>query len=1308
MPFLQGSTCSGEHKGSLQDCGPSPTLGNFFNVLCRTGRTSFKKASKNVPSFIISQFDSPLIEVVKKDCFDLVYLQEAAGVPFVIKQKTYRRWSHLLYDGRHLRKQPENRPFHKKFGVWYLLFDRDKQLVKSSKNISSCPKNHLLPTKTDQTVTLAQLLNIEGNSAPDPQDYDETIDWLSQQGLLHTVQIHYCIRVLPVAIPCLWISPSLSMPTPTVLTNYVHLEAYTGKNHKLRFREKRHLKKSGPKPAPVLSKDDKGETNEELEKVDPIAQEHSALRQDNRACGTHVELSGLTKAYKLGMLAGGKDFLITASKEMSKAVGTLWFHYDCDSNVRHIGYRDGLGFFKTWEIFPNRLFNNSPLELKSSPTQKDVNNIQKCWESWKVVFDNLWDRQQEIRQHKEKFLGPLISLWEMSLQSGEGPKLPQEGEEEEEQQEGMKKRRAKRPQGKKCKSKPLNGVGGAYSRCIASLKLCVKKMKIVCFCESDLMMHSIKMPLAHYLSTVVGNNRGLTIRTYAKTKIVCLSSGTIEVQNLASCLGFKCNEENFFKDEGLDLISICSEWVSGGEKNYLSQQDLYPKPLLDSSIRSLHNQGMLYCPGRVAGYAKGSETCLRQRAEILTRVTLSLYKEFSNWICKNYSLDLTTFSYLSLSSIAFKCVWLSFSEKGGALCQSLEKTKPQYNKILRKLCKGGFAYSCQGTLSSGEALSNNDEDSTTSGNIEKAVSIREYDLTSAYGFSACNASLPAGFCIGFSNTLPKSELGTGRVELQRTDKNTRAASFEYSATVTTLQGFESEGHKIMAVWSNYSPLGLCYVGKHPLDLVVVTEGGTVYFVNFDGVFVHGCRTGQCPPLRTYVGGQTLEQVLQKTRERDRCVEEWIAINTATNRLKSVYIVLSSCHDAEVNLNFLHNSNIHHKLALLREPYLSLPKDCITSVDFFYNTHPGLTFLLVGKGGIPLEKRKSEKAPPLMVWKRGFDEQGREKHYQDFAWESKEDTLYTLDTLLHLTTCFGFRLSEVTHCFFYRKCTTLPLVFHSLTEERQRLTGAGCTAKAKFIKSLVNYSTGMFGYNAEKRSTAGFKSVRLVSKLSQKNLDLIRMEVHVVGTIQEKSYQLVQTRGRGKLEGAPLPNWNTSALPLYAAIVEYGKGRLLDCHTFITWGVRPGAYRCLYSNTDNLVCSLSSPTLEEALRPSRRDRFLKRQNDYFGCEPGNLSEKWSIQAPWNFASPYLCTYSVLQTHDAQGQSEKGEEGKGQCKTAGFKGLSLTEAHTSNVVILKGNSENALSRLQKRRVNSLLDTSVKEVEVRMPKVRRIASD
>lgn len=1239
MNSLLNTTSFKEEKEDSEELFASPTLGDFVRILCKTAQRKFDPEAL-FDSYILSHLKEPFFEVAKHNVTPLILIQRQIGVPFAIKQKSPRKGLHLLYEGRHLRQGRKGIPFSKKFGAWHIVFDCDGAVETVTKKIQTFPKTHHLPASADPSVRLAQLVSVTDDNSEDPKTYEETIAWLTKRELINRTRIDFSVRLLPTAHHVGWISPEKTYLGPE---KFIYLHAYSGKNNQVLFRNPPVRTKLGRKPnilpeAPAAPE----ETKEE---------QTAALFQSNRACGAHVEMSGLTKALKLGMLSGGKDFLLTANRELSKSFATIWLHHDARGEVRHAGYRDGLDFYASFQIFPGFLITSS--------TDKEYSKTleEKSWQSWKALFDCVWDRRAVLLAHKENIIGPIVEAWTASANN---------------ESTGRKKM---------CKDNQKR-MGGSYAQCVTSLRVCLKKVKIVCFCGSDLLVHSLKVPLAHYSETVLGEKGGVKLRTVGSTKIVCLVTNQIEIENVGNILGLKCDEENGYKDDGEELVSVWKEWTAGER----GAAPLLPaKPLLDCDKNILVQKELAFTPGRVNSGKLTAMSCVENRASTLTATTLSLYSVFCAWVCSSYSLDLTTSPYTSLSSLAFKCVWLSLVDNGGPLYQSLEKTKPAYARVLRNLCRGGFAYSCKGSLASGDPV--------TEGG-EPAASLKEFDLTSAYGFSMRNMSVPGGFCIGYSAAATDTEQGgSGKVNLARTDKMNRAEGFEFSATVAVCARLERQGDKITAAWSNYSPLGLCYLGKYPLDLVVVLDSGVAHFINFDGQFAHGCST--CPGLKRYVNSKPLEQVLLETRERDKNINEWIENSNASGRLVCEYHVFSSCHDADFWLSNLRDAVAHPDLALLRQPYDHLPRKNITSLDFFFTLPDDLTYLLVGRGEVPEEKRGKVRGPPLLVWKRAG-----ERDFQDFAWETEQDALFSRDSLAHLTENFGFRLTRVTHCFFYRRCTVLPRVFENLTLERQELAKNGLTAKAKFIKSLVNYSTGMFGYNPAKKNAVAYKNARLVSKLSYRVMhSLSTRNISFVAQAKDKSYAIVKTRAKPLAPSRSL----SVALPIYASVVEYGKARLADCHNFITWSVRPGAFRCLYSNTDNIVCALSGNTVDDVVEEKRREAFERKKHLYFGSEPGLLSEKWSVSSPpaWKFVSPMICNYSVVIENSSQGS---GLPLDGRCKSSGFKDLLPQEAHEMSMGQLAagGESTEKISHMQKRRINRLLNMETHNVDISAAKI------
>jgi hypothetical protein len=132
------------------------------------------------------------------------------------------------------------------------------------------------------------------------------------------------------------------------------------------------------------------------------------------------------------------------------------------------------------------------------------------------------------------------------------------------------------------------------------------------------------------------------------------------------------------------------------------------------------------------------------------------------------------------------------------------------------------------TVSAAAAAASATSRKAVAGAREKTSAIAEFDLKSCYGYSLTNMAAPGCFGVGYT-------LSEEKKCLVRTDRHNRAKSFEYLG-VQSLVNAASASHpgKIAAVWSNFSPLGILYVGKYPLDLAIVVEGEALLLIQFDG------------------------------------------------------------------------------------------------------------------------------------------------------------------------------------------------------------------------------------------------------------------------------------------------------------------------------------------------------------------------------------------------------------------------------------------------------------------------------------------
>jgi len=1297
------------------------SLGSLLGLLCKTARIAYDPAA--FPSSFRYKIDMPLARFLRKHSDLVVLVQQYTGVPFVVKQKSGKR-TNLLYEGRFLGEPYTRRPRRgvnsssvpvAAVGAWHIVLGDDGSVEKCSKKVASCPKNHVLPKDAagdGGEASLARLLlGKEGDdgSSPDPQSRQETLEWLSARGFDCNVDINFCVKLLPVSVPVYWIAlPHQNDLGLEVTKPYVRLEAYTGRANRLKFRRPRIVARGHRRPKHQNAAGG-ASTQKEDERVTPPASEAEAAFQHNRASAVKVTLTGLSFALKLGMLTSvaeergisDRELFVSLCSSLSKAAGSIWIHVDAAGQPRHLGFRDGLGFFKTFEIFPHlcsipaaddvhRRDSQDDAREEDSGQQNDVNFVRretKAWLSWKLAFEEIWKRRQILLEHKARVLAPVIDRWSAAAA----------GAADNQQQ-----------------------VNGSYQSCIRSLQRCLKKITILCYCKSDAFLHSVKIWFAHFVEEKQQKRRvGVSLRTVNQTQIVCLVTPEMNIENIRHLVDFDMAERSVYEDEGLYLLSLCDEWRRSSAQTS-TRDALPPKPLVDNRLLDLHNQGTVYSPGHISGYAKGFKSCMNLRADVLTRATLELYQNFCEYLCQSYSLDLTTCPFQTVASIAFKCTMLSFWEKGGPSCQSIEKMKTHYSDALRKLCRGGFSYSCHDLLSSGEALlTSAEKEGGGSGGSEVASTVMEFDLKSSYGYSSCQMSAPGSFCIGYSSTVSRNVL-------ERTDETTRANSFEYCATMALLMAAEATGHPISAVFSNFSPLGICYISKYPVDLVIVFENNRTVLFQLDGLYAHGCRKKLCPTLKSYVHGQTEQEVMNKTKARDDFLNAWVANNNSSGRMRTVYTVLTDCHDEGFRMSDLLSEQQYPELAKIRKPYNSLPRHHLTVPEDLFSADKDLTYLLIGGGKIPEHLRKRGHIGPLFVWKTGPNG----NRYQDFGWEI-EETVFTRDTLEYLVRSHGFQLTSASSCYFYKKCNTVGRVFEDFVCERQRLAEAGKPQRANFLKAVVNYSTGMFGLRDRSAKSAS-ANVRLTSNITQKMAsNLLTTQFNFVGQLGEHTFAIVKRLGGGSsgtIVGATATadtaacggsavrrgkrkKASNSALPIYASIVEFGKYRLLDCISFIDSCVRPGSARVLYSQVDNILLALSERELEDAVAPEKRTKFESQRDSYFGDgSPGLLVKKWAISGKkdeddgetcrsWKFASAMPCSYGLVTTNAEVGNSIS----RGQLKMSGFKNVTVDEAYESNARALRGEENLVLS--QERRVNRLLTTETRVVQVKASKAQPV---
>ena len=359
-------------------------------------------------------------------------------------------------------------------------------------------------------------------------------------------------------------------------------------------------------------------------------------------------------------------------------------------------------------------------------------------------------------------------------------------------------------------------IKSPWSVCESQLKAAVSKHKVFVFCSDDTVLHQLKVPIAGVFKTP--RSRGVYIQTLANHTITALTTPSVVFINLAEYFNFHGKTFHPYNDDGV-LWQVAQDWLptDDGNDSFTS----WAHPELKHSIKKLKNHAQIF--------DETTHVYTRNRSMRNASVILKLWSALVAYCNKEFNFDLASQPHTSLSKMSFDIVWLGYSDQAGPFAHALENLHPYSVYKLRPFCKGGFSYSFENYLSS--------QQQPMAEGKEPAKSIRELDVCSAYGASGMQMSAAKGFGLTFGDD-------------QKTQK--RYKSFEYRATMYTIFKLViCEEMAIRAVYSNYSPLGLVYIGKHALDLVVVLEdeANTVKLYQFDGHFCHGDYNHKsCCPL----------------------------------------------------------------------------------------------------------------------------------------------------------------------------------------------------------------------------------------------------------------------------------------------------------------------------------------------------------------------------------------------------------------------------------------------------------------------------
>ena len=775
----------------------------------------------------------------------------------------------------------------------------------------------------------------------------------------------------------------------------------------------------------------------------------------------------------------------------------------------------------------------------------------------------------------------------------------------------------------------MGGKPNSWETCYKQLSMITKKHKIFTFCDDDSTLHALKCPLAGWGASKGGREygRGVMLHTLANYTLTGISNSKFVFTNLSNYFNYKVSVLIPDKDDVV-LHELAHDWLS----HPLSYTSIH----IRHSIITLKYQAPIGTMGMVG--------LLNKRGTENANIILDLWTALAQHYVTDFQVDISSLYQFSLSQVAFTIVWNRLRQKGGHLYHSIEQMHQHTEYMLRPFCKGGFSYSCKDQVVQGHPLCLEDE------GMEIASSLQEYDLTSSYGFSGKSSSSACGFGVIFT---PDS----GRV-------GQRHVSFEYMATMYTIWKWTmKDGPQLVSVYSNFSPLGIFYIGKYPIDLVGIFDDGTVEMVQFDGHYIHGDYNNPgCKKSPTYVNQQTRQEVEAKTIARDEAIVRWMKQISHT---KIKYSIYTDCCHPEYNRACLkrHFKDIPElKKLIVGFDRLDGSLECFDPQEF--------TFLAIVEG-------HCNKINPHYPIGPIFN---MDKDNSKTPTLSEGKMLLTADYYAYLKSKFDFQVDTIEWIVYYKKCHILPQVFDEMLHMRQKY--AHVKSKAGIVKSAINYACGYFGLNSD-------KPLKTTAKVSHRAPRRYNVYIHDVEPLQGifSGWELLIVKTTGKPKTSKF--MCSQPFVLFVSIVEYGKLRLNQALQCLQKYLRPTAFRLLYSNVDNMIFALSTDTLEEALQCEQLQPEFKLEWEGTWCstgEPGQLKLEWKIlsDADWKFVTPMKMFYSALALNQGETSSFS--------KTCAYKGLGSERSFALGLNMLK---KEPIQVEQVRRVDKLANTLVKSV-------------
>ena len=704
--------------------------------------------------------------------------------------------------------------------------------------------------------------------------------------------------------------------------------------------------------------------------------------------------------------------------------------------------------------------------------------------------------------------------------------------------------------------------------------------------------------------------------------MTALTTPNVVFINLAEYFNYSGKIFQPYSDDDV-LWKVAQDWLAHDGEDSLTAW---------SNPEIKHSNKKLKCQGKIFGQSITNYTEARGLRNALS--ILKLWSALTHFTLEHFNYDLASQAHLSLSKISLDIIWLMYAGQAGPLAHPQESLHPHSVFQLRPWCKGGFSYSFQDYLKMDHPLSVSKE---------KAKSIRELDLSSAYGYSGMTMKCAKGFGLTFGE----------QVKTQH-----RYKMFEYKATMYTIYKLTAiEGKRIKAVFSNYSPLGLVYIGKHALDLVVVTQDDHVLLFQFDGHFCHGdYNHPNCHTLEHYANDQSRSDCEKKTRQKDETILNWLM---KMNFANSSYQVVTDCCHPEYSKQKLDQAFMKY----------SPLKNLISGLDALHGSIidadlSKITFLAIVEGHIDkTNHHQPGQFGPIFV----NDDNETNQPTIDGG-----KILLTSDYYRYLRDNFGFTISKIHWIIYYKVCSDLPKVFKMLVSMRNQTERQ--SPKDAFFKTIINYACGYFGLNPYKTPK---KVTRIVYQLPRR-FNIFRDDVIPLATFGKQDLLLIQSHFKQR----QTKHLCHTALVLFIQIIEFGKQTLNSAIQCLQRHIRPTAMHILYSNVFNLIVALAGDNLLDVVQvPTKngKEAFSLEWDQLTGDGPGRLKEEWchTSKEVWQFVSPCRM-FHVLLTHEDQ---------ESHHKSTFFTGLPTREAFTIAMSVL---NKQPIQIVQERKKSKLIGT------------------